>query len=112
NNPGPAANSVVMHDPGPAPSSTFAVTAPNQKLSGFDANDAFVFNFAGVAHAAVAEFHPLSDVHQLDHSIFGNAQAVLNAMHDDGHGNTVMGVDGHVSDVLMALLHIADFHVV
>ena len=80
------------------------------------ASDTFVFNFAGIGHATVTDFHPLSDTLQFGNSIFGNAQAVLNATHDDGHGNSVIAIDGHdtitLSDVLKAQLHIGDFHVV
>jgi hypothetical protein len=64
----------------------------------------------------VTDFHPLSDTLQFSNSIFANAQAVLNATQDDGHGNTIISVDGHDSislgGVLKTQLHAADFHIV
>jgi len=107
---------MVMHDPGPVPSAIIVATAPNQTLSGFSASDNFVFNFAEVGHTMVTDFHPLSDTLQFSNSIFANAQAVLNATQDDGHGNAIISVDGHDSislgGVLKAQLHAADFHIV
>jgi hypothetical protein len=74
-----------------------------------------VFNFAGVGHAAVTNFHPLSDTLQFSNSIFANAPSVLNATQDDGHGNTVISIDSHDSITLggvqKAQLHVADFHI-
>ncbi|MGB9117947.1 MAG: hypothetical protein WCC91_22220, partial [Bradyrhizobium sp.] len=114
--PGQGVTPVTMQDPGPAPSSTIVATAPNQTLSGFAASDNFAFNFAGVGHATVADFHPLSDTLQFGNSIFASAQAALNATQDDGHGNTVISVDSHDSITLggvqKAQLHAADFHIV
>jgi hypothetical protein len=113
--PGQGVTPVTMQDPGPAPS-TIVATAPNQTLSGFGASDNFVFNFAGVGHTTVTDFHPLSDALQFGNSIFADAQAGLNATRDDGHGNAVIAIDGHDSitlgDVLKAQLHAADFHIV
>lgn len=113
--PGQGVTPVTMQDPGAAPS-TIVATAANQTLSGFAASDNFVFNFAGVGHTTVTDFHPLSDTLQFGNSIFANAQAVLNATQDDGHGNTVIAVDNHdfitLGGVLKAQLHAADFHIV
>jgi hypothetical protein len=119
---GQSISGVVMQDPGPAPGSTIVATAPNQTLSGpagsavITAGDTFVFNFADVGRATVTDFHPLSDILQFNSSIFGNAQAALNATQDDGHGNTVIAIDGHdsitVTGVLKAQLHASDFHFV
>jgi fibronectin-binding autotransporter adhesin len=101
---------------GPAASSTIVATVPNQTLSGSAASDNFVFNFAGVGHTTVTDFHPLTDTLQFGNAIFANAQAALNATQDDGHGNTVVAIDAHdtitLSGVLKAQLHAADFHVV
>jgi len=114
--PGQGVTPVTMQDPGPAPTGTIIATAPNQTLSGFAASDNFVFNFAGVGHTTVTDFHPLSDTLQFGNSIFASAQAALNATQDDGHGNTVIAVDSHDSitlgGVLKAQLHAADFHIV
>jgi hypothetical protein len=64
----------------------------------------------------VTDFHPATDILEFGSPIFANAQGVLNATHDDGHGNTVITVDAHdsitLSGVLKAQLHAADFHVV
>ena len=46
--PGPNLGPVIAHDPGPP-----AGQAPNNGLTGFEARDTFVFNFAGVGHATV-----------------------------------------------------------
>jgi hypothetical protein len=107
---------VVAHDPGPATSNTIVASAANQTLSGVAASEIFVFNFAGVGHDTVTNFHPVTDTLQFSGSIFANAQAVLNATQDDGHGNTVVALDAHdtitLSGVLKAQLHVSDFHVV
>ena len=117
---GQSLSPVTMQDPGPAPSNTVVATAPNQTLTGpaavGAAGDTFVFNFAGVGNTTVTDFHPLSDILQFGNSIFGNAQAALNATQDDGHGNTVIAIDGHdtitITGVLKAQLHASDFHFV
>ena len=105
-----------MHDPGPAASNAIVANVPNQTLSGFAASDTFVFNFAGVGHATVTDFHPATDALQFSDPIFASALAALNATHDDGHGNSVVAIDAHdtitLTDVLKAQLHISDFHVV
>jgi hypothetical protein len=105
-----------MHDPGPpAPSSTIVAATPMQTLSGLAASDNFAFNFAGAGHATMTDFHPFTDNPQFGNPIFASAQAVLNATHDDNHGDAVMALNGHdtvsLSDVHKALLHIGDFHV-
>jgi hypothetical protein len=95
NNAGPAANSVVMHDPG--------------------LSDNFAFNFAGIGHPTVPDFHPLSEGPQFGSWTFASVQALF-ATHDDGHGSTVVALDNHdsiaLSDVHKPLMHIGDFHVV
>jgi hypothetical protein len=112
---GQAVGGVVMNDPGPAPS-TIIATAPNQTLTGSGVSDNFVFNFNGVGHDTVTNFHPETDTLQFSGSLFANAQAALNAIQDDGHGSTVVTLDAHdtitLSGVLKAQLHTADFHFV
>jgi fibronectin-binding autotransporter adhesin len=112
----PAVSSVIMNDPGPSPSDTIVASAPNQTLTGLAANDTFVFNFAGVGNTTVTDFHPETDLLQFKSSVFANAQDVLNATHDDGHGNAVIAIDPHdsvtLSGVIKAQLHTSDFHVV
>jgi hypothetical protein len=112
----PAVSSVIMNDPGPSTSDTVVASAPNQTLTGLAASDTFVFNFAGVGNATVTDFHPETDLLQFKSSVFANAQDVLNATHDDGHGNAVIAIDAHdsitLSGVVKAQLHTSDFHVV
>jgi hypothetical protein len=85
-------------------------------LSGVAGSDTFVFNFAAVGQAKVADFHPDFDTLQFKSPIFANAQSALNATHDDGHGNTVVAIDAQdtitVGGVLKAQLHVSDFHIV
>ncbi len=112
----PAVSGVVMHDPGPAASSSIVASAPDQTLTGFAASDNFVFNFAGIGHATVTDFHPDSDTLQFKSPVFASALAAFNAALDDGHGNTVIAIDAHdtitLSGVHKAQLHASDFHVV
>jgi hypothetical protein len=112
--PGRGVTPVTMEDPGPAPNRIVA-GAPNQTSSGFiGASDNFVFNFARSDHIIMTDFHPHSDVLEFDESIFANAQAILNVLHDDCRGNPVIAVDGHettgLGGALKAHLHAADFH--
>ena len=106
---------VVAIDPGPTPS-TIVANAPNQALTGSGVSDTFVFNFIGVGHDTVTNFHPDTDALQFSGTIFANAQAALNATQDDGHGNTVVTLDAHdtitLTAVLKAQLHTADIHFV
>ena len=99
-----------------APVQTVAASGPNQVLSGSAPIDNFVFNFSGVGQSAVANFHPATDTLQFSSSVFANAQAALNAAHDDGHGNSVIVIDSHdsitLNGVLKAQLHATDFHFV
>jgi hypothetical protein len=107
---------VVMHDPGLPASSTIVASAPDQTLTGVAPSDNFVFNFAGVGHAIVTDFHPATDALQFSNPIFANAQAAFDATHDDGHGNSIIAIDAHdtitLAGVLKAQLHTGDFHIV
>jgi hypothetical protein len=107
---------VVMHDPGPAASNTIVASVPNETLIGGNASNAFVFNFAGVGHDTVSNFHTDADTLQFSAPLFANAQAALNATHDDGHGNTVVTLDAQdtitLAGILKAQLHATDFHFV
>ena len=97
-------------------SSTIVVSGPNQILTGNAASDTFAFNFTGVGQTTVTDFHPATDTLQFSDHLFANLQAALNATHDDGHGNTVIALDGHdtitLSGILKAQLHASDFHFV
>jgi len=115
-----AGNTLIVDPPvnssSPAPSSTTVASSPNQVLTGSAASDNFVFKFGDVGHSTVANFHPATDTLQFSSSVFTNAQAVLNAAHDDGHGNSVITIDAHdsitLNGVLKAHLNAADFHFV
>jgi hypothetical protein len=95
---------------------TFTADATNQTLTGTGSGDTFVFNFASIGQDTVANFHADSGVLQFKAPIFANAQAVLDATRDDGHGNTVITVDAHdsitLTDVTKTQLHLTDFHIV
>ncbi len=104
-----------MDDPGEAPSRTIVASAPDETLTGHVGRDTFVFNFTGVGHDTVTDFHPGTDTLQFGSAIFATAQAALNATLDDGAGNTVISLDSHdtitLAGVLKAQLQAADFHV-
>jgi hypothetical protein len=109
-------SSTVVDNPALATSQTIVASEPNQTLTGSGPSTAYVFNFAGVGHDTVTDFHPGTDVLQFDAGILPNAQAALNATQDDGHGNTVVTLDASdaitLSGVLKAQLHASDFHFV
>jgi fibronectin-binding autotransporter adhesin len=112
----PAANAVVMHDPGPpAPSSTIVAATPMHTLSSLAAGDNFAFNLEGVGHATVTDVHRFSEGLQFGSSTFASVQTLFTT-HDDSHGNTVIAVDGHdtitLRDAHQTLLHMGDFHLV
>jgi hypothetical protein len=111
--PGP----VIMNDPGPAAGGqTVVASAPNQSFTSSGGGDTFVFNFAGVGHDTVANFHPTADTIQFGNALFATAQAALNATLDDGHGNAVIALDANdtitLANISKAQLHVGDFHVV
>ena len=112
----PVVSSVIMNDPGPSTNDTVVASAPNQTLTGLAASDTFVFNFASVGNSTVTDFHPDTDLLQFKSSVFASVQDVLNATHDDGHGNAVIAIDAQDSitldGVAKAQLHTGDFHIV
>ncbi|HET7885165.1 MAG TPA: hypothetical protein VFL62_02955, partial [Bradyrhizobium sp.] len=101
---------------GPAPTNTVVATAPNQTLIGSAPAENFVFNFAGVGQSTITNFDPAADSIKFASSIFADAQAILNATHDDGHGNSIIAIDAHdtitLNGVQKAQLHAGDFHIV
>ena len=111
--PGQGVIPVTMHDPG-LTSSTSGASATNQTWSGLDGSDNFVFNFERFDHHTMTDFHPHFDVHEFGEPTFANTQAILNALHDDAHGNAVAAVNEHDSIIwsgaLKAQQHAADFH--
>jgi hypothetical protein len=83
-----------------------AATGPN-------GSDTFVFS-ANHGHETIINFHPTTDVIEIDHTVFASVQALLAAAHDDGHGNAVITADPHDSitlkNVTVAVQHQGDFH--
>jgi large repetitive protein len=63
------------------------------------AGDTFVFA-ANFGHETITNFHPDTDVIEIDHTVFADVQALLAAAHDDGHGNAVITADPHDSITL------------
>ena len=113
---GPAINSVVMHDPGPPrPGMTVVAAAQIQTSSSLASSDNFAFNFKDTGHIPMTDFHSFSEIPQFGNSAIASIQVILNATHDDSHGNIVAALDGHggidSNDVHKTLLHIGDFHV-
>jgi Mg-chelatase subunit ChlD len=98
----------------PAASATPAASAAPGAI-GPNGSDTFVFA-ANFGNTTVTNFHPATDVIQIDHAEFANFQALLAATHDDGHGNAVIAADHHdtitVKNVTVAQLvqHQSDFH--
>ena len=92
------------------------VDQPNQTISGVGSQDTFVFNFDNVGQATVNNFHADTDVLDVKAPQFANLQAVMDATHDDGHGNAVVTLDAHDSITLTgvnkAQLTTTDFHLV
>jgi hypothetical protein len=87
-----------------------APSAGNKNQTG--GNNTLRFNFDRLDHATM-DFHP-PDVLQLDEPIYANAQMILNVLHDDEHGTSVIAVDGHdaisMGGAVKAHLHGAEFH--
>jgi VCBS repeat-containing protein len=85
-----------------------AATGPN-------GSDTFVFA-ANFGHETIANFHPDTDVIEIDHTVFADFQALLAATHDDGNGNAVIAANPNdtitVKNVTVAQLvqHQSDFH--
>ena len=97
-------------------STVVAATGINSTLTGTGPSDTFVFDFANVGQATVTNFHADTDLLQIKSAIFANAQAILDATRDDGHGNSVIALDAHdsitLTGVAKAQLHQTDFHLV
>jgi hypothetical protein len=113
--PGPVAP-VVAHDPGPDADNSIIAGPWDQILKSKGFSDSFVFKFAGFDHDTVTDFHPAAAALPWLGAMFAKAEGVLNAPHDDSHGNTVLGIgpDATITleSVLKAQLHNSDFHVV
>jgi hypothetical protein len=108
---------LVVDPPAATPTmTTITATAANQTLTGTGTPDNFMFNFADVGQAAVNNFHADTDVLNVKASLFTNLQALMDATHDDSHGNAVVTLDAHDSITLTgvnkAQLTTTDFHLV
>jgi VCBS repeat-containing protein len=107
---------LIVDPPAPPSSTTVTATGINQTLTGTGPSDNFVFDFANVGQATITNFHVDTDLLQIKSAIFANAQAILDATHDDGHGNAVVALDAHdsitLAGVTKAQLHQTDFHLV
>jgi VCBS repeat-containing protein len=90
-----------------AASAAPAATGPN--------GDTFVFA-ANFGHETITNFHPETDVIEIDHTVFADFHALLAATHDDGNGNAVIAANPNdtitVKNVTVAQLvqHQSDFH--
>ena len=105
---------------GPAPDgavseTTILASNGTSDLSVTAGHDSFVFapHFGQIT---IANFNPAADTIQISQSIFTNVTALLEATHDDAHGNAVITATAHdtitVEHVSTAqlLLHQGDFH--
>jgi hypothetical protein len=119
---GLASNVATASQPGTADSTSSGTQAgaKTQAASAAPAatgttGDTFVFT-ANFGHETVANFHPDTDVIEIDHTVFADFQALLAATHDDGHGNAVSAANPNdtitVENVTAAQLaqHQSDFH--
>jgi VCBS repeat-containing protein len=95
--------------PGGTDVQTITVNVTADKMAGDQANleaDTFVFHNKFGANT-VQHFDPLHDFLQFDRGMFAadTAAAVLNASHDDGHGNVV--VDTHAGHLTLQSVSVA-----
>jgi hypothetical protein len=101
-------------DPAQAGATT-QTAAASPAANGLAAGDTFVFA-ANFGHETIANFHPDTDVIEIDHTVFADFQALLAATHDDGNGNAVIAANPNdtitVKNVTVAQLvqHQSDFH--
>jgi len=99
----------------PAHAATPTQTASASPAATAANGDTFVFA-ANFGNATISNFHPATDVIEIDHTVIANFQALLTAAQDDGHGNAVITADPHdtitIKNVTVAQLvqHQSDFH--
>jgi hypothetical protein len=91
------------------------VASTSTAWTGTSAGDTFVFA-ANFGQETITNFHPETDVIEINHTVFADVQALLAATHDDGHGSAVITADPHhsitIENVTVAQLvqHQGDFH--
>jgi FecR protein/Bacterial Ig-like domain len=100
---------------GPPTGATTQTAVASPAAIGPNGRDAFVFA-ANFGHETITNFHPDTDVIEIDHAVFADLHALLAATHDDGNGNAVITANPHdtitVKNVTVAQLvqHQGDFH--
>ena len=98
----PSAAQVTANDgtqpPGSASGDRIVSSPLDETLTGHDGNDAFVFA-SHFGNDVVAEFQPGIDFVEIDHTIFADVTALLDAT-QDVNGGAVVGVDEHDFDHL------------
>jgi VCBS repeat-containing protein len=99
----------------PTQGSTMTQTAAVAPAAASSTGDTFVFA-ANFGNVTLTNFHPDTDVIEIDHTVFADFQALLAAAHDDGSGNAVISADPHdtitIKNVTVAQLvqYQGDFH--
>jgi hypothetical protein len=110
----PDTGAAVAQTSGTTSSNAIVAIVTNETLTGNGSGSAFVFDFSGVGHDTVRDFHPETDTLQFNSALFATVQSLLDATHDDGHGNTVIALDAHdtitLTGVTKAQLVPNDFH--
>jgi VCBS repeat-containing protein len=120
---GPASNVAANSQPPAADSTstdqqagaTTQTALASPAATGPNGGDTFVFA-ANFGHETIANFHPDTDVIEIDHTVFADFQALLAAAHDDANGNAVIAANPNdsitVKNVTVAQLvqHQSDFH--
>jgi hypothetical protein len=98
------------------PAGTMTQTASaSTAATGTNGGDTFVFA-ANFGHETITNFHPETDVIEIDHAVFADFQALLAATQDDGNGTAVITADANdtiaIKNVTVAQLiqHQSDFH--
>jgi hypothetical protein len=99
----------------PAQAGTMTEPASVSPAASGITGDTFVFA-ANFGHETITNFHPETDVIEIDHAVFADFQALLAATQDDGNGNAVITADPNdtitIKNVTVAQLvqHQGDFH--
>ena len=100
---------------GPQVGATVQPASASTATAGLAGGDTFVFA-ANFGNVTIGNFHPETDVIEIDHTVFADFQELLAAAHDDGNGNAVIAADPQdtitLKNVTVAQLvqHQGDFH--